>query len=150
LELSNPPTLEESRVEIFSVLPFFENCLEHQYVQKIDLRKQVVMFSLSLYDQNYLPRKQVLEYQEFTTVLLSSIATAVEGQFSQKATSISEELETILNFCKNHFEDIKSEYRLLKILTKMNLYREPQAVSIDKKIQKKNVARNPYIGRSIS
>jgi len=28
LELSNQPTLEESRVDIFSVLPLFENCLE--------------------------------------------------------------------------------------------------------------------------
>lgn len=86
-------------------------------------KQQALCFSLKFYENSSMPRKRVLEIQKMISELMASVSQAFEA-----CLEINEEMiKQVLNFCKNPFSDIQSEYRFFKILKDMKLYRDPNA-----------------------
>ncbi|XP_067645288.1 uncharacterized protein [Eurosta solidaginis] len=100
-----------------------------------NLKKKALYLSLSLYAQNNLPRKQVIDIQSMVSSLLSSISFIIHNVLNSEAISdINDDLQLLLEFCKNPFQDISSEYRLFKILKELNLYEHPKTITIKESV----------------
>ncbi|XP_067615177.1 uncharacterized protein [Eurosta solidaginis] len=91
-----------------------------------------------------MPRKQVINIQSKISSLFSSIALGTEAQLN--VNEISTELKLLLQFGKDPFEEIRSEYRLFNILKQFNLFEHPKLFSIDKQISTIISQGNPTLG----
>lgn len=109
-----------------------------------NLKMRALSFSLSLYQQNNLPRSLAAELQNLVSDLLSSISTAIEGVLNK--IELKEDFKVLLNFCQNPFEEIKTEYRLFKILKELKLYQDPKVFLIRNDISEVVVNGNPTLG----
>lgn len=62
-------------------------------------------------------RKNVLEVQKMVTGLFKYVSEAIEHVINIHIfNEIRDDFKCILNFCNDPFQDIKSEYRLFKVL----------------------------------
>ena len=102
------------------------------------------MLSLSLYQQNSMPRNQVIEIQKLVSSLLSSISISIEQLL--QPNEIKEDLECILNFSKEPFKEFKTEHRLFKMLKDLNLYEYPKSFTINSTISEIITHGNPTLG----
>lgn len=82
--------------------PFVRAKTEHISETINNLKKKALTLSLSLYKQNSMPRNQVIEIQNLVSSLLSSISNSIQNLF--QPNEIQEDLECILNFCKDPFQ----------------------------------------------
>jgi len=65
------------------------------------LKKQALHLSLNLYQESFMPRNQVLKVQKMISSLFLSASTAIEKTLNNNENN--EDLNCILNFCKNPF-----------------------------------------------
>ncbi|XP_058981872.1 uncharacterized protein LOC101889627 isoform X1 [Musca domestica] len=109
-----------------------------------ELKYKALDLSLSLYDMNSMPRNHVITIQNTISSLVSSIAAAVSSLV--KDDQIQSDIKTIIDFCKNPFEDIATEYRMIKTLKNLMLYEDPKLIAIDEKIAEIICHGNPTLG----
>lgn len=109
-----------------------------------NLKRVALKLSLTLHNENSMPRKRILEIQNMITHLLSSISTVLMSTICYAENH--ECIEPLLEFCRNPFNEIRSEHRLFKILQEMNLYEPPKCSIIEISISCTTANGNPTLG----
>jgi len=61
-----------------------------------------------------MPRKNVCQIQKMTAPLITAIGSLIEVHLDTKAKT--KEVQDIFDFCKDPFNNVKSEYKFLKAL----------------------------------
>lgn len=112
------------------------------------LKKKTLYLSLQLHGQSYMPRNHVIEIQHSVSILLSSISCTIEKYITDHPNY--EDLRYLLNFCKNPFEETRTEYRLLKILKELNFYDDPKVYVISNQVSEIVISGNPSLGPKLS
>lgn len=108
------------------------------------LKLEALKISLNLYYKNSMPRNYAVELQNTLSSLFSSVAMSIESSLDQNY--INNDLKTILEFCKNPFNEISTEHMLTKKLKSLNLYEDPKSILIDEKITEITSHGNPTLG----
>lgn len=75
-----------------------------------------------------MPRKEVISIQNSISQIFLDVSIIIKKLNEQIDC---EELQFLVNFCSNPFEDIKSEHRFFKILHENGQYEYPICLNID-------------------
>ncbi|XP_075155529.1 uncharacterized protein LOC142228878 [Haematobia irritans] len=109
-----------------------------------EIKTKVIELSLKLYDLNSVPRNLVLEIQSSVSSIISSAASIISSFIPEE--KLKNELKSVLDFCKNPFQDISTEYKTIKLLKSLELYEDSKLVVIDEKITEVVQNGNPTLG----
>lgn len=108
-----------------------------------NLKKRALYLTLCLHSQNCMPRKLVTDIQKMISDLLSTVSIAIEDALSfHQLNEVKKEIQFLFEFCNEPFSEIKSEYRLLKILTDSKLYEKPKSLVINNSVTETSVNGN--------
>ncbi|XP_075170230.1 uncharacterized protein LOC142242537, partial [Haematobia irritans] len=105
------------------------------------IKKKVLMLTLQLYQENHMPRSRVLEIQNSVSMVLLPISNMIENRIIE--SEVTDDFRHVLNFLKDPFNYIKSEYRFLKTLKERQLYESPKTFQISNIISEMIVNGNP-------
>jgi len=109
-----------------------------------DLKTKALLLSIEMSDLNSMPRKQVSKLQNMISTILVSIGQVLEAQLGESPNN--EELQNLICFCKHPFQDIRSEFKLLATLRKLNLFRDAKTFKIDERVSEIVLQGNPTLG----
>ena len=104
------------------------------------LNDHALQLSLHYYGKINFSRKDATEVQKNISVLTNCIAKEIESKILTACTDplqieIKNSLMKIIDFCKNPFKNIDTEYKFLKHLKSNNLYEKSKIVTINNTIE---------------
>lgn len=104
------------------------------------LNDHALKLSLYYYGKINFSRKDATEVQKNISVLTNCIAEEIESKILTACTDplqieIKNSLMKIIDFCKNPFKNIDTEYKFLKHLKYNNLYEKSKIVTINNTIE---------------
>ncbi|CAH1730976.1 unnamed protein product [Aphis gossypii] len=104
------------------------------------LNDHALQLTLHYYGKINFSRKDATEVQKNITILTNCIAKEIESKILTVCTDplqivIKNLLIKIIDFCKNPFKNINTEYKLLKNLKLNNLYEQSKIVTINNTIE---------------
>ncbi|XP_075168245.1 uncharacterized protein LOC142240420 [Haematobia irritans] len=118
-----------------------ENNVDINSIQKDSkkLTQNALSFTLKYYSHKAFPRSQGSSIQKnikhyITQHLGCEINKIIPNLNTSSTDEIANRLKEIVSFCENPFQDIDSEYKFIKMLTKLDLYKIPQIINIDSSI----------------
>lgn len=97
------------------------------------LKDEVIKFSLQLYAKSFMPRKEVINIQNSISKIFFSILIILQQIKNSLVENqhIMSNLNLLIQFCKDPFSEIKSEYLFFKILKEKNLLEFPKMYNIN-------------------
>lgn len=101
------------------------------------MKKSTLEFSFKYFGKKNLCRKDALNIQDDVKIMITNkIGEQIHNVIEHvKEDKIREVLENIIEFCKNPFEEIDSEYKFLRELCSLDLYEKYTVIHIDSSIQ---------------
>lgn len=106
---------------------------------KRNLIENMSTFTLTLHNNNNFSRKDVINIQDdVMKFILNPLNNCLKKYSSELCQPDSEKLENFLNKICSAFEEMKTEYRLLKYLEKNDLYIKPKEFDINREISNVN------------
>lgn len=116
-------------------------------LSKVD--KSVVQFSLGLHKRPNLTRNDVKEIQNGAQNVFAEIAKRIEElELISSNPDLNYQLHHYLQKLKHTFDTIDTDYKLFKHLEKLNIFRKPQIISVEKETSKISVVTNEYLVKS--
>ncbi|XP_055907606.1 uncharacterized protein LOC129942617 [Eupeodes corollae] len=128
------------------VEPFEVEVSKKYFIGEIinDLRIKALTLSLKLYARTFMPQKEVLEIQKMISSFLSTITNSIElitlGKIPEE---ITKEFDTLLSFCSDPYQEVKTEHKMFKVLSELKIFEAPKSFVIENKISEKVVKGIP-------
>ena len=98
-----------------------------------------------------MPRKYVIEIQNMIASLLEAVSHSIESALNNiNLLEARDDIDSLLQFCKDPFQEIKSEHKLLKMLKGLNLYEDPKSKVIKTSIAPTTAHGNPVLSSTSS
>lgn len=108
-----------------------------------NLKKRALHLTLGLHAHNFMPRNKVLEVQRMISALFASVSSTLEHVLSAyEVNEIKKDLNFLIEFCNEPFSEVKSEYRLFKILKNLKLYEKHKSMVIKNTVTETTVNGN--------